>query len=145
MIEESGRVVRLESETVWVETIKQSACAGCSAQKGCGQSLLAKIGDGKRLEIQVDNPDQIAVSVDDQVLLGVGERSFLTASLLVYLLPVVAMFIAALMVQIAGFAEPLVIVAAVLGLIGGFLLTRIISNSMTAHCSYRPVLLQKLN
>ena len=145
MIEESGRVVRVDADTVWIETIKQSACASCSAQKTCGQSLLAKIGDGQRLEIAVDNPEHLNVDVDDQVLLGVGERSFLTASVLIYLVPIVAMFLFAVMAQFAGYAEPVIIAVAVIGLGLGFLATRIITNRLSRSCSYRPVLLQKLN
>lgn len=144
MLEEKGRVVRVGSGIVWIEMIKQSACSSCSAQKGCGQSLIAKIGDGKRLEIQVDNPNQIDVTVNDQVTLGVGERSFLTASLLVYMLPLLAMFIVAVTVQLAGFSEPKVILSAILGLAGGFLLTRFISGLISQNCSYRPVLLRRV-
>lgn len=144
MIEENGRVVRVESDFVWVETIKQSACSSCSAQKGCGQSLLAKIGDGKRMEIQVDNPHHIAALVNDQVTLGVGERSFLTASFLVYLLPLIVMFIVAVSAQLSGFTEPTVILSALVGLAGGFLLTHYISSRISRNCSYRPVLLRKI-
>lgn len=143
MIEESGRVVRVSDNQVWIETIKQSACASCSAQKGCGQSLLAKIGDGQRLEIQVDNPHHLAVQIDDQVVLGVGERSFLTASLLVYLLPVLSMFLFAVIPQQLKLAEPWVIASAVLGLMGGFALTRSVSARLSQTCSYRPVLLRR--
>ncbi|RTE65829.1 transcriptional regulator [Amphritea opalescens] len=144
MLEENGRVVRVGSGSIWIEMIKQSACSSCSAQKGCGQSLLAKIGDGKRLEIQVDNPHQIDVAVNDQVTLGVGERSFLTASLLVYMLPLMIMFVVAVGVELAGFSEPKVILSAILGLAGGFLLTRFISGVISQNCSYRPVLLRRV-
>lgn len=144
MLEENGRVVRLESGLVWVETIKQSACSSCSAQKGCGQRLLARIGDGKRMEIQVDNPQHLEVKVNDEVTLGVGERSFLTASFLVYLLPLLVMFIVAVVAQGYGLSEPEVIFSAALGLAGGFLLTRFISGRISRSYSYRPVLLRRI-
>jgi sigma-E factor negative regulatory protein RseC len=144
MLEENGRVVRIDSESVWVETVKQSACSSCSAQKGCGQSLLAKVGDGKRMEIQVDNPQHLEVGVDDEVTLGVGERSFITASFLVYLLPLLVMFIFSVTGQVLGFSEPKVILSAALGLAGGFLLTRFISGLISRNCSYRPVLLRRV-
>ncbi len=137
MLEENGRVVRLDDGTVWVETIKQSACSSCSAQKGCGQSLLARIGDGKRLEIQVDNPQHLEVSVNDEV-------TFLTASLLVYLLPLLAMFITAVAAQRYGLSEPGVILSAGFGLAGGFVITRFISGRISRNCSYRPVLLRRV-
>ena len=144
MLEENGRVVRIESGTVWVETVKQSSCSSCSAQKGCGQSLLAKVGDGRRMEIQVDNPQHLEVAIDDDVTLGVGERSFITASFLVYMLPLLVMFIFAVVAQLAGFSEPKVILISVLGLAGGFLLTRFISGLISQNCSYRPVLLRRV-
>ena len=144
MLEENGRVVRIESGTVWVETVKQSSCSSCSAQKGCGQSLLAKVGDGRRMEIQVDNPQHLDVAIDDDVTLGVGERSFITASFLVYMLPLLVMFIFAVVAQLAGFSEPKVILISVLGLAGGFLLTRFISGLISQNCSYRPVLLRRV-
>lgn len=144
MLEENGRVVRIESDTVWVEMIKQSACSSCSAQKGCGQSLLAKVGDGKRLEIQVDNPQHLEVVLNDEITLGVGERSFLTASLLVYLLPLAIMFSASAILQLSDFDEPQVILGAFLGLAAGFGLTRFVSGLLAQNCSYRPVLLRRV-
>jgi len=142
MIEETGTIVKIEHQKIWIEMVKQSACASCSAQKGCGQSLLAKIGDGKRLLIQAENPDQLAVSVDDRVVLGVEEKSFITASLIVYLLPIVSMFLLAVAFQLQGSSEPVVIAAAAVGLAAGFLLTRLLSNRLARSCSYRPVLLR---
>lgn len=144
MLEENGRVVRIDSGSVWVETIKQSACSSCSAQKGCGQSMLAKIGDGKRMQIQVDNPQQLEVGVDDEVTLGVGERSFITASFLVYLLPLMVMFVFSVTAQASGLSEPKVILSAGLGLAGGFLLTRFASGLISRNCSYHPVLLRRV-
>jgi sigma-E factor negative regulatory protein RseC len=142
MIEETGTVVKIEQQALWIETVKQSACNSCSAQKGCGQSLLAKVGDGKRLLIQVDNPDKLKVAIDDQVVLGVGERSFLTASLTVYLLPILMMFIFALLPQLQGATEPVVIISALVGLGSGFLCSRALSLRLGRSCSYRPVLLR---
>lgn len=142
MIEETGTIVKIEHQKIWIEMVKQSACTSCSAQKGCGQSLLAKIGDGKRLLIQAENPDQLAVSVDDRVVLGVEEKSFITASLIVYLLPIVSMFLLAVAFQLQGSSEPVVIAAAAVGLAAGFLLTRLLSNRLARSCSYRPVLLR---
>lgn len=142
MIEETGTIVKIEHQKIWIEMVKQSACASCSAQKGCGQSLLAKIGDGKRLLIQAENPDQLAASVDDRVVLGIEEKSFITASLIVYLLPIVSMFLLAVAFQLQGSSEPVVIAAAAVGLAAGFLLTRLLSNRLARSCSYRPVLLR---
>ena len=44
MLKESGKVVSIEDDGLWVETIQQSTCGSCRAKKGCGQQLLSKIG-----------------------------------------------------------------------------------------------------
>jgi sigma-E factor negative regulatory protein RseC len=40
MLTEQARVVALDAETVWVETIRQSSCGSCSARAGCGHGML---------------------------------------------------------------------------------------------------------
>ncbi len=142
MIEEVGRVISVEKDNLVVETVKQSSCSTCSSQKNCGQSLLAKVGDGRKLQIAVDNPDHLLVKLDDQVVLGVEESTFLSASLLIYLLPLAAMFVLAFIAQIAAFSEPVVIFSALAGLLVGFLAVRLISRRFGRNCRFQPVLLR---
>lgn len=142
MIEEVGRVISVNGDNLVVETIKQSSCSSCSAQKNCGQSLLAKIGDGRKLQIAVDNPEHLSVKPDDQVVLGVEESTFLSASVLIYLLPLVAMFVFAVMAQFAASSEPVIIVSALAGLLAGFLAARLISRRFSRNCRFQPVLLR---
>ena len=46
MLIETGRVVALEGNTVWVETLRQSACGSCSARAGCGHGVLNAVAPG---------------------------------------------------------------------------------------------------
>ena len=78
MLVETGRVVAVDPDGVWVETIRQSTCGSCAAQQGCGHSLLNRISDGKRSYIRVlsgaQNCEQCRV--DDQVRIstpGMGD------------------------------------------------------------------------
>ncbi|WP_271273334.1 SoxR reducing system RseC family protein [Aliamphritea hakodatensis] len=142
MIEETGRVISVNDDNLVVETVKQSSCSTCSSQKNCGQSLLAKVGDGRKLKISVDNPDNLPVKPDDQVVLGVEESTFLSASLLIYLLPLVAMFVLAVCAQMAAYSEPVVIFSALAGLLVGFLAVRLISRRFGRNCRFQPVLLR---
>jgi sigma-E factor negative regulatory protein RseC len=52
MILETGVVVAVESDGLWVETIQKSACEVCVAEKGCGQKFLSKLA-GKTVSIRV--------------------------------------------------------------------------------------------
>jgi len=147
MIEETGRVVAVDTSPdgqteAWVETIRKGTCNGCAAEPGCGQSLLAKWADSKRSHIKVVT-NQL-VQVDDQVVLGINENTLLKGSLAAYGLPMVAMLFMTLLAHSGlGLAEPLVILAALVGLVVGFGLVRLY-GSMTREQLYRPELLRVL-
>lgn len=98
MLTEPGRVVGLEGETVWVETLRSSACGKCSARAGCGHDLLNRAAPGTSRGIvrARRGPDLAApLAIDDAVTLSLPETSFLKAASLLYLLPLVAAVVAA--------------------------------------------------
>lgn len=116
MIEEQGRVVAVEPGAVWVETLRRSSCCGCAAKAGCGQGVLDKLGLGARRG-HVRALSDLQLSVGDAVVIGVREDLLVRASLLVYLLPLVGLFAGALLAERLAVGEPLVILAAVAGLL----------------------------
>ncbi|WP_027857921.1 SoxR reducing system RseC family protein [Marinobacterium jannaschii] len=142
MLEESGRVIEVSGDEIWVETVRQSACSSCSARNSCGQKLLASVGQGKRFVVRVDNPDGHQVQQDDSVVIGVSEGSFMKASLLLYTLPLLMLILVALVLDSLGLGEPVVILGSAAGLGGGFLLVRLLSRRLARSCSYLPVLLR---
>jgi sigma-E factor negative regulatory protein RseC len=144
MIEENGRVVEVDDGGVWIETIKASACASCAAKSGCGQKLLASIGEGKRFVFAVSNPELISVEVDDNVLIGIEEGSFLKATLFMYLLPLAALFFGAFVSQVAGLSEGYVILLSIFSFAIGLLVVRFFSGIFFASCQYQPRLLKLL-
>jgi len=91
MILETGVVVAVESDGLWVETIQKSACEVCVAEKGCGQKFLSKLA-GKTVSIRVLRNKQSSeeFSVGQSVTIGIPEDIIVMASLLVYLLPIFA-------------------------------------------------------
>lgn len=89
MIEEQGRVVALTGDRAWVQTLSQSACQSCKVRAGCGQKLMADMTGAKVRQICIDNP--VHARVGDEVRLGIEESALLRASVLVYLVPVLAL------------------------------------------------------
>lgn len=142
MLEESARVVDVDADGVWVETVKVSACSSCSARSSCGQALLASVGQGKRSVICVENPTGLSVMPDDQVMIGIEEGAFMRISALLYLIPLLAMFISSALAKMLVLGEPVVIGSGVAGLVGGLVVVRIISRTMMTSCKYHPVLLK---
>lgn len=86
---ETGRVVAVETDGVWVETIRQSTCGSCSARKGCGHGLLNRAADGRYGYIRVlpGNLPIADVAVDDQVRFAIPGSVIVRGSLVVYALP----------------------------------------------------------
>ena len=97
MLLETAHVVALESDSVWVETIRQSSCGTCAAQKGCGHSLLNRISASRRNYIQVFSGalEATQCSVDDHVRISIPEQVIVRGSLVVYMLPLVSMLLGA--------------------------------------------------
>ncbi len=116
MIEEFARVVAITEQGIWVETVRQSSCSSCSAAKGCGQKLLAAVGQGQRFEVLADNPRKLILQTGDRVVLGLAETALLQASALAYLLPLVTLIIAAVLADLSGQPEALIALFGVLGL-----------------------------
>ncbi len=94
MVEESASVLSVENDIVWVQAIQQSACGSCQAQKGCGHSLLAKVGQ-KEIKIPVAR-NGLDIKANDHVIIGVPEQAILKSSLIMYGIPLMLMIFVAM-------------------------------------------------
>jgi len=93
MLTETGRIVAVEADSLWVETIRKSTCGACDARKGCGHGLLNRIRDGQRGLVRVlPGPFSLAdCQVNDEVSISIPDEVILRGSLIVYMLPLVTM------------------------------------------------------
>ena len=123
MITESGRVVAVEKDSLWVETVRKSTCNSCVAEKGCGQSLIARWGGhAGYLRVLLQGRDAGRYQIGDQVSIGIAEDVVVKGSLLAYLVPLLAL------VAGSGLGHGLVgtEVAAVCGAAGGLALGAVV-------------------
>ena len=93
MLVETGRVVAVENDGVWVETVRSSTCGSCAARKGCGHGLMNQISDGQRGLVRA-LPGQVSPAdchLDDEVQISIPEEVILRGSVLVYILPLLTM------------------------------------------------------
>lgn len=114
MITESGRVVAMAGDQIWVQTISVSACQSCSARSGCGQRALAAVSSGRANQVLVDNT--LGARVGDEVEVGLDEQSLLRASVALYGLPLVLMLFGCLLGHSVSESSDL---AAILGALAG--------------------------
>ncbi|TGD74660.1 transcriptional regulator [Mangrovimicrobium sediminis] len=128
MLLESGRVVAVDADSVWVETVRKSTCGSCSLQKGCGHSLMERLAPGHRPLVRV-LPGRLQPAdcqVDDEVQISIPESVLLRGSALVYVLPLLAMLAggAGAAAVFPASADASAALGAVLGMGAGFALVR---------------------
>ena len=88
MIEKSAVVVKIENRQVWVESGHNNACGGCQQKVSCTTNALGSVL--KKKSVPVDS--NIQLKIGDQVMVAIDESLLLRASLLLYLVPLIALF-----------------------------------------------------
>lgn len=91
MIKEMGRVLEIKDDEAVVLVRRSSACEGCSAKGVCHTFG----GAGKDARISVEN--RIGAHAGDEVEIGIEEGSLVLASFIVYILPIGALFLGAVL------------------------------------------------
>ena len=123
MIVETGTVVAIESDSLWVETIQKTACEACVAQKGCGTRVLSKLtGKTNRIRVLLDRHSADTIAIGQDVDIAIPEDVIVKGSLLVYLLPVICAVSCAWLAGSAGDT------GSILGALGGLLASGIMVN-----------------
>lgn len=120
MITETGKVVAINGDRAWVQTIRTSACESCSARHGCGQRALAGVSGGRANQVMVAN--SLGARVGDEVTVAIDESALLGASLLVYALPLLLMVAGSVLGhQLSAGHDGIAMLGAATGLTLGFL------------------------
>lgn len=147
MLEETGQVVDVEGDFAWVESERQSTCGSCSARKGCGTGVIAKVLGRKRMRLRVVN--RIGARVGDQVVIGIAESGVVRGSLAVYAMPLAGLFAGALAgqflgqrIMITGSDWP-AIAGAAAGLIASLFWLRRFGRATETDAAFQPVVLRR--
>jgi len=147
MITEKATVVSIDNNQTWIETQRKSVCGQCSANKGCGTSVLSKVVGNKMSKMKVIN--KINAQVGDEVVVGLNESSLLKGAFMTYLLPLLYLFLFSFVGQLVsqelqlGSGELFVITFAVFGFFLGMRQLKKYSASISENENYQPVILRK--
>ncbi len=94
MLEETGLVVeRLKSNRVRVKVFRSASCEHCASAGAC--QALAGVGTEMLVEVR----DELGVKPGQRVVIAIAEKTLLWASFLVYILPLVGLFIGVSLAQ----------------------------------------------
>lgn len=123
MIEQQATVIACDDNTVWLEAERQSTCSQCQLKQGCGTGLLAN-HVGKRFSRIAVNKT-IDVTIGQHVKLAIPEESLLHGTFVMYIKPLLLMFLFAAVAQFLNFNEMVEIFAGISGLLIGFYWARL--------------------
>jgi sigma-E factor negative regulatory protein RseC len=131
MIHQQATVLAINGKHVEIEVQRQSSCGDCSLSKSCGVGALGRLL-GRRDKLVITN-NELNLKRGDHILLGIPERGLLSASLLVYGLPLLMLFVAAMIAHsFTDSSELAVTVSAVVGFLGGLYLSSILVDKRHA-------------
>jgi len=146
MIEENARVIAIENNQLLLEAETKAACNACAAKQGCGTSVLSKWVGRKFTRFQA--PNTVNAQVGDEVVVGLAEEAMLKGSVLVYLLPLLAMIGFALLADSlistdTASRDLLVLVSAVAGFALMLFISRWFLSTNSNRSKLTPVVLRK--
>lgn len=141
MILETGKIISVEQNGVWVETIQRSVCGSCKAEKGCGQSLMAKWGaNASYIWVLLEGRNPEDYSIGDQIQIGIAEDVVVKASLLAYIMPLVLILLMTIVTHYFFNNEAVTAFGALLGLVIAGVLLRWHADRSRLDARMQPVL-----
>ncbi|WGO84382.1 SoxR-reducing system protein RseC [Arsenophonus apicola] len=140
MVKEWATVVRWHNGRVVLRYGSNSGCGSCAARSTCGSYILNKIGPKTeyQLELEISQP----LVVGQKVEIGIPEGSLLRSAMLVYLTPLLGLFIAGGVVQFFFLNQLIIFFGAVVGASVGFFLAKKIAYYWEKETLYHPTILQ---
>ncbi|MCK5359702.1 MAG: SoxR reducing system RseC family protein [Gammaproteobacteria bacterium] len=93
IVEEPGVVVSLDGNIASIAPVTQSGCQSCASSGSCGTSFLAPLFTNKQRLLVAENT--INARPGDEIIIGLNRTALVSASLMVYLLPLVVLVLAA--------------------------------------------------
>ncbi|KIS45193.1 SoxR-reducing system protein RseC [Kosakonia radicincitans] len=139
MIKEWATVVSWQNGNALVECDVKASCSSCASRAGCGSRVLNKLGPQTTHTIAV--PCEQPLVAGQKVELGIAEASLLSSAMLVYMSPLVGLFVMGAIFQSLFAADIAALCGAVLGGVGGFLLARGLSPKLATRSEWQPVIL----
>lgn len=140
---ETGRVVALERDAVWIETAEKSSCGSCAAKQACGQNLLSSMYPerARQLKVSIVEHSGAMPKLHDEVSFELPDNALLFGALRVYLVPLAAMILAPLVLTNWTASELALIISSMIGLGVGVAASRALDRRAVS-ASYMPKLVK---
>jgi sigma-E factor negative regulatory protein RseC len=150
MIEMQARVIAVEDSMALVEPMSGGSCSSCNSSSsltsggGCGADKIGQIFTIKTKNYRVINA--ISSRIGDEVIIGIEDGAVLRGSAVVYMLPLILIFIGAIT---AHYLMPNINadLASIIGAASGFAVSALwlfhFNQQASLNPHYQPVILRK--
>lgn len=143
MIEERAVVTEVHDGAVTVVAGAKQGCPTCAQGRGCAGGVLGRLANRKQRRVRAANPQKMDVSAGDLVLIGLDESALVRGAALVYLMPLLALIVAAGVAQLLGAGEGVTTLVGGLALVAGFAVAAATQRAPDAAHRYAPRLLRR--
>ena len=139
MIKEWATVIEWDNGLAQVSCDVKASCNSCASRAGCGSRVLNKLGPQTTHTITVPSAEPLVAG--QKVELGITESSLLGSAMLVYMSPLLGLFVVAALFQVLFGTDIAALCGAVLGGVGGFLIAKGFSPRLAARQTWQPVII----
>jgi len=139
MIKEWATVIAWDNGIAQVSCDVKTSCNSCSSRAGCGTRVLNKLGPQTSHTISVPSAQPLVTG--QKVELGITESSLLGSAMLVYMSPLLGLFVVATLFQILFGSDVAALCGAILGGVGGFLIAKGLSPRLAARETWQPIII----
>ncbi|EXU74894.1 MULTISPECIES: SoxR-reducing system protein RseC [Erwinia] len=139
MMREWATVVSWQDGIATLHSEMKTSCNSCSARKGCGSQMLNKLGPKNAHVMKIASAEPLIPG--QRIELGIEEKSLLSSALLVYMTPLLGLFLCAGLFQMLFHTDTAAAFGALLGGVGGFIVAKGISVWLSKSSSFKPVIL----
>ncbi|WP_421550643.1 SoxR-reducing system protein RseC [Kluyvera intermedia] len=139
MIKEWATVIAWDNGMAQVSCDVKTSCNSCSSRAGCGTRVLNKLGPQTSHTISVPSAEPLVAG--QKVELGITESSLLGSAMLVYMSPLIGLFVVASLFQVLFGSDIAALCGAILGGVGGFLIAKGFSPRLAARETWQPIII----
>lgn len=139
MIKEWATVIAWDNGMAQVSCDVKTSCNSCSSRAGCGTRVLNKLGPQTSHTISVPSAQPLVAG--QKVELGITESSLLGSAMLVYMSPLIGLFVVASLFQVLFGSDIAALSGAILGGVGGFLIAKGFSPRLAARETWQPIII----
>jgi sigma-E factor negative regulatory protein RseC len=144
MIEERAVILSLDNLSgiplATLEIERKNACGLCGQTRGCGNSIWGKLFAHHSTAFKAQN--HINAKEGQSVIVGINETALLKSALLLYILPLVTLFLGAILATKINPSDASAMVGAVVGLMMGLLWVKGHTISNSYFSLQQPVILR---